>query len=378
LCPPCERGCAAGDPHIITLDGAYYDFQAPGEYALVASSALVVQARLEAKAACENTAQVTAVAFGSGTNTISVHADAARFVRLGNGTSLSLEEADTQFGDWQLESACDGLVASSAAGDQVIVHFVGETWLDVEVRPASTDSTFGGLLGNFDGDPTNDIALPGGVQLPTPVPWEGLYSAFGGAYMVTEETSLFAYDSGESAATYAGGTIPGVVDLSTFPAATLGAAATACTGVDPSLMQGCMTDVICAGVDAEVAAAWFVTNPEPTVVLEVQEPTGSNTCLVPGAQILAQEDNTLECPAGCGAFAIASPQTEFIWGTDVYTADSPVCIAAVHAGVIDDDVGGIVVVDPADDQVSYTGSTQNGVTSSSFPYPYAGFFVSAP
>jgi hypothetical protein len=53
------------------------------------------------------------------------------------------------------------------------------------------------------------------------------------------------------------------------------------------------------------------------------------------------------------------------WGTDVYTDDSSVCLAAVHAGAIPP-TGGPVRVLPTRGRQSYAGTTRNGVTTQSF------------
>jgi hypothetical protein len=52
-----------------------------------------------------------------------------------------------------------------------------------------------------------------------------------------------------------------------------------------------------------------------------------------------------------------------IWGTDVYTSDSYLAMAAVHAGVLKNGQKGIVKVTILPGQDSYEGSTKNGVTS---------------
>ncbi|GAB5445685.1 LCCL domain-containing protein [Gymnodinialimonas sp.] len=52
-----------------------------------------------------------------------------------------------------------------------------------------------------------------------------------------------------------------------------------------------------------------------------------------------------------------------IWGSGVYTSDSPICVAAVHAGLITPSAGGNVVITIAPGQPSYASSTRNGVTS---------------
>jgi hypothetical protein len=58
-----------------------------------------------------------------------------------------------------------------------------------------------------------------------------------------------------------------------------------------------------------------------------------------------------------------------VWGTDVYTDDSSVCRAAVHAGVITTS-GGTVTVTRGDGRSAYVGSTRNGVMSNEYgSYP---------
>lgn len=63
---------------------------------------------------------------------------------------------------------------------------------------------------------------------------------------------------------------------------------------------------------------------------------------------------TYQCPAGGSARAV--------WGTGVYSDDSSVCTAAVHAGAIGFD-GGRVVIEIRPGQSSYAASERNGVSS---------------
>ena len=55
-----------------------------------------------------------------------------------------------------------------------------------------------------------------------------------------------------------------------------------------------------------------------------------------------------------------------IWGTDVYTNDSHICTAAVHAGVIRQGEASIVAVEPRPGQDAYSGSTRHGVKSGNY------------
>jgi hypothetical protein len=78
------------------------------------------------------------------------------------------------------------------------------------------------------------------------------------------------------------------------------------------------------------------------------------------------EPITIECPAGGTAHTV--------WGTDVYTDDSSVCTAAVHAGVISFAQGGTVRAWLGDGQLAYAGSARNGVTSNGYGR-FAGSFA---
>jgi hypothetical protein len=62
-----------------------------------------------------------------------------------------------------------------------------------------------------------------------------------------------------------------------------------------------------------------------------------------------------------------------LWGTDVYTLDSNLALAAVHAGALKPGQAGTVKVKILGPQPAFQGSVRNGITSS--PYgPYNGGF----
>lgn len=67
------------------------------------------------------------------------------------------------------------------------------------------------------------------------------------------------------------------------------------------------------------------------------------------------DEFTVTCPASCDAGTA--------WGTDIYTADSSICTAAAHAGVIDAQDGGTFVVTLEEGQDEYEGSEENGIES---------------
>jgi len=62
----------------------------------------------------------------------------------------------------------------------------------------------------------------------------------------------------------------------------------------------------------------------------------------------------------------AHGQPHQVWGTDVYTDDSSVCTAAVHAGLITVAKGGKVTIQMVDGQPSYRGSTRHGIKTAQY------------
>nr|XP_049594345.1 macrophage mannose receptor 1 isoform X11 [Syngnathus scovelli] len=64
---------------------------------------------------------------------------------------------------------------------------------------------------------------------------------------------------------------------------------------------------------------------------------------------------TFYCPPGCAKHVV--------FGTLVYSESSHICAAAIHAGVIQNNIGGDCIVMRAPKQQVYTGSTGNGIIS---------------
>ena len=61
-----------------------------------------------------------------------------------------------------------------------------------------------------------------------------------------------------------------------------------------------------------------------------------------------------------------------LWGTDIYTLDSSLSVAAVHMGVLKPGQTGYVRVTILGPTANFSGSTRNGLSSSNFQnYPGA-------
>jgi serine/threonine protein kinase len=65
-------------------------------------------------------------------------------------------------------------------------------------------------------------------------------------------------------------------------------------------------------------------------------------------------------------FEVTGTTAGSVWGTDIYTDDSRLAVAAVHAGVLKDGQTGVVKVTILEGKDSYQESTRNGVSTSAY------------
>ncbi|MFJ4539373.1 LCCL domain-containing protein [Streptomyces tibetensis] len=70
----------------------------------------------------------------------------------------------------------------------------------------------------------------------------------------------------------------------------------------------------------------------------------------------------LDCPPG--------GEVDTVYGTDLYTDDSSICTAAVHAGAISLETGGKVTISMEPGASQYSGSVRNGITSHDWNSPW--------
>lgn len=62
----------------------------------------------------------------------------------------------------------------------------------------------------------------------------------------------------------------------------------------------------------------------------------------------------------------ASGKESAVWGTDIYTLDSSICNAAVHAGKLTLESGGSVTIELRSGESTYKGTTRNGIKTNDF------------
>ncbi|KAM4634094.1 sushi domain-containing protein 2-like [Polymixia lowei] len=200
-----KPGVVFGDPHFITFDGVSYSFNGKGEYSLVSSESkqLTVQGRTEPLTLRNGTTvkatKLSAVAMREGSSDIIE-------VRLGSSQVYLEVLCNQKTLSFTEQSWMDlkGIFVFSPTPKNVTVMF--PTGAGVEVRMGDgtmtttvllpeefKDSTVG-LLGKMNGDASDDLTASDGQLVSNQSNPEEVFT-FGGSWAITNDTSLFTYDS---------------------------------------------------------------------------------------------------------------------------------------------------------------------------------------
>ena len=259
--PSPPRPVSYNDPHLVTLDGLGYDFQAVGEFELVGSSlgGVRVQSRQAPYASGLQVSMNTALAFLVEGDIVSVQFDESVSLRVFINRSESSRTGEQTLPGGGVLSVDGGSVTLTWPDRSVAVIRVRSNFLNLSLALASRhEGEVSGLLGNFDGEPENDLRTSEGVDLSTRPPADDLYGVFADSWRVTDETSLFFYFDGEDTATFTDRLFPGRIvgtdDLSESVRAEAAAVCEAQGTVDALLLNNCILDVGISG-DTEFAQA---------------------------------------------------------------------------------------------------------------------------
>jgi PKD repeat protein len=292
--PAARTGVSTGDPHLITIDGLAYDFQAAGEFRLLASpnGSFAVQARQEpvpGRNATVNTATATRV---DGHRVVIDARDATPLSVDGEpvnvtGTTPAKIGAGRVFYDPATRTyrvvypGPDGVVDD---GDAQLVAELVDDRLDLAVHvDPSARGPLSGLLGDADGDPADDLAYANGTPLARPPAFEHLYGPFRADWRVNASTSLFAYDDGGSAGDYFRPDVPAEpVTTEPFPAGRVADAEAAAreAGLDPGTVhfRNAVLDYLLTGDPSYFGSARNAsTTPEANVSVPEPSPDGRAT-----------------------------------------------------------------------------------------------------
>ncbi|HZD24164.1 MAG TPA: VWD domain-containing protein [Acidimicrobiia bacterium] len=260
---PCGSGCVAasvwGDPHLVTFDGLSYDLQTVGEHVLFETldGSVVVQTRHQPWGTSDRVSVATAVAAKVGASRVGFYVGGdvrvdGDLVTIPDGDYLPLPDGAAIF-----RTGSTYTVGWPGTGDE-------RPRLDVKMNnghlnltpflPASYAGQIRGLLGDADGDHTNDFALRDGTQLGNPISTTTLYGPYADSWRISQAESLFDYETGKSTETFTDFSFPsGVLTVGDLDPDARALAETICraAGVsDPIILESCIVDVAITGDSA--------------------------------------------------------------------------------------------------------------------------------
>ncbi|MEU2988847.1 VWD domain-containing protein [Micromonospora aurantiaca] len=316
----CEDGAdcggSNGDPHLVTFDRVAYDFQAVGEFTLVVSTGgdpLEVQVRQAPMAGTRTASVNSAVAFRIGAHRVAltltdggtrVHVDGASPAALPDRTDLAgggiLTRRPSDTGP------TDGYDVTWPDGSAAAVDQIGRYGYRVLVRLAETRAgKVRGLLGDFDGDPDDDIAPASGAALAQPVPFGKLYPAYADSWRITPERSLLHYDDGQDTGTFTDRAFPErEVTVGDLDPARRAAAEQVCrwAGVTaPAQLAECVFDVAVSGRPEFAVAGATTERVAPPAATPITAVPVATATLTPGGEPL-----TFAARAGDAVFVDAT------------------------------------------------------------------------
>ncbi|MGY6499895.1 MAG: VWD domain-containing protein [Acidimicrobiales bacterium] len=383
-------GKSTGDPHLATFDGHRYGMQAVGEFVLARheDDGVDVQIRTVGRPS-GRISWVDVVAVGVGGSEIVVTSDGV-LVDGDEVTDDELTEGVTGDG-FVLTRTYTTTSIETDDGHLVTLEQRSASFIDVVVSPAADSTGWVGLLGDRDGDDSNDLVDREGTLFEVPVTFDELYQEFVMSWRVSDDESLLPYGAGESTETFTDldyPEAPFTVDDLSADEGRMAEAACRLAGIEvEEVLEECMIDFAATG---DIAYLWSAQvndaidgilsgrlNPDGSALSEAEESAGGGPqpdfdagWYRTGAILRDQDEVVHSCPPTPYSMGLR----EF-YGDNPYHISSAVCRAAVHAGLIGLE-GGPVLVTRVPSRDSYPSVERNGQTSQESTSGGEGFLLS--
>ena len=297
-----------GDPHMVNYDGLQWDFMAVGEFVATEGTASGDPFQLQMRYVPFGSSQ-----YISATGAIATEVDGYRVAiyidgEVPDGSSVNLwvdgqpVEIDPTNGPLELGNGsvwfdgANGYTIVLPTGEQIMTK-VFATYMNTCVfltDAAHPDGSIQGLLGNGDGDGSNDFALPDGTVLNSPN-HATIYGVYADAWRVTDQSSLFDYPDGEATSDKTDLNFPlGVLRIEDFPQDLIDAASALVDeqGIDnPFLRDAAILDYLLTG-DKEliIGADNLATDPDADADIDEEPDAGATISIATLGTVLAETD----------------------------------------------------------------------------------------
>lgn len=291
---PANEGSSTGDPHLRTFDGVAYDFQGAGEYVMVKSSIddFEVQARMIPWNSGRRVSVNRAVALKASGDRIGIYIIERELTVLVNGELLDASSQSTHrlpggarlvMKRGRVEVFWDNGTRVSAAGSS--------SWISLRIQPSNAHfGTLSGLLGNFDGDRSNEFASSSGEAVDIFDSFNNLYDIYGESWRVTHDTTLFDYFDNESLELFADRSFPSGTTTEASLRREFGdveyqTAKEKCRGFvsDGARLSACILDILVTGEDIDLTEYQQIATPldqvnlQETSVIEITSPVAGQS-----------------------------------------------------------------------------------------------------
>ncbi|KAG7480929.1 hypothetical protein MATL_G00061450 [Megalops atlanticus] len=208
-----KAGIAFGDPHFITFDGITYTFNGKGEYYLVLTpdKGLTVQGRTEPvkqeNGSLGKATRLSALAMKENASDVievrlTDHEDHLQVLRNQEALSFSQQSWLDLKGVFVFSSVPQNVTVMFPTGAGVEVRARGGAMAATVLLPREFHNQTLGLLGRMNDDPADDLVSSDGAVVPSDQSSPELLFKFGAGWAITNETSLFTYDTEHLLNTY--------------------------------------------------------------------------------------------------------------------------------------------------------------------------------
>ncbi len=234
---------STGDPHLTTMDRFKYSFMAAGEFIGLKSTSdrFEIQARQEPFG--DHVSLNTAVAIHTGSDEVCVLLDEVYL----NKKAMGLYFTDVALNDGgNISNSGNKITVRTPNNDQVEVRLFSES-LDYSILlNPNRKGKVKGILGNYDGNPANDLITQTGQSVPNT--FSGLYPGFADSWRISQVSSLFVYKSGKNTNSYTDRSFPKAPFTLTNNQRENARRICVNAGVsDPVILENCITDVALTG-----------------------------------------------------------------------------------------------------------------------------------